>query len=83
MTPTITKLHPHSLENNPIYLKHFYFMFQNQIFTNSISELYDVTLWELLDSRKKKIIIMKWTLSISTEIDKIVFFQAGYRSSAN
>jgi len=54
MTPTITKLHPQSLENNPIYLKHFYFMFQNQIFTNSISKLYDVTLWELLDSRKKK-----------------------------
>jgi len=33
--------------------------------------------------KKKKIIIMKWTLSISSEIDKIVFFQAGYRSSAN
>lgn len=82
MTPTITKLHPQSLENNPIYLKHFYFMFQNQIFTNSISKLYNVTLWELLDSRKK-IIIMKWTLFISSEIDKIVFFQAGYRPSTN
>lgn len=29
-------------------------MFQNQIITNSISKLYDVTLCELLDSRKKK-----------------------------
>lgn len=57
-------------------------MFQNQIFTNSISKLYNVTLWELLASRKK-IIIMKWTLFISSEIDKIVFFQAGYRPSTN
>ena len=57
-------------------------MFQNQIFTNRISKLYNVTLWELLDSRKK-IIIMKWTLFISSEIDKIVFFQAGYRPSTN
>ena len=33
--------------------------------------------------KKKKIIIMKWTFSISSEIDKIVFFQASYRSSTN
>lgn len=51
-------------------------MFQNQIITNSISKLYDVTLCELLDSRKKKTSkLWNWLFLFQVKLTRLSSFR--------